>query len=130
MVVLIVFIFILSLYYKMARTDEDISDWEVYTDESIRKSGWINKKTGQFTFKHPNYIACCERCEKDIIRSDDCFIKGSEDGDITYCKNCYDENVWFNKKLEEMMFKMELEEANKSKNNYRQKRKQKRKKRD
>ena len=94
---------------------QNIGDWEIYTDDSIRKQGWINRKTGKFSFKHPHYIATCEKCDKDIIREDDCLIKGGEDGNSTYCRNCYDENIWYDKQLEELLMKQEIEDTKKTK---------------
>ncbi len=40
----------------MVRTDQDISDWEVCIENSIRKAYCIYKKRGQITFEPPNLL--------------------------------------------------------------------------
>jgi hypothetical protein len=60
---------------------------------------WIHIKSGIIRFTHPNHIGYCQHCDKSIIGDDDMGVKTTDDGDVLYCKKCFNED----KQLTEML---------------------------
>ena len=82
---------------------------------------WIHIDTGIVRFTHPNHIGYCSHCQKDIITEDDMAVKSTDDGNVLYCKKCFDEDKMLNDMLRDFMSKNKLTPAEKARDKARDK---------
>lgn len=82
---------------------------------------WIHITTGIIRFSHPNHIGYCNHCDKSIINEDDMGVKSTDDGDVLYCRKCFNEDKQLNDMLRTFMSSHKLSTIEKQKEKNREK---------